>query len=578
MAIRPTITGNRHMISAGHYLATQAGFEVLEAGGNAIDAGVAAGIALGVVQSDIVQFSGVAPIILYSAEHDEVVTISGLGYWPSAASLELFVDQHGGSIPIGLLRTVVPAAPDAWITALDRYGTMHFADVAGAAIRYAREGFSLHPLMVHFIESHAEQYGSWPTNAAIYLPNGAPPKVGDLFRQADLARSLQFMADQEAAAATGGRHAGLMAARDAFYRGDLAHAMVDYHRDHGGLLTADDLAGFRSGIEPPLRARFGEIDVFTCGPWCQGPVLLQMLSLLEGFDLPALGHNSADYIHVVAEAMKLAFADRERYYGDPKFVDVPIEALLSEAYAERRRNLIRDGEAWPEMPPAGEAGPGAGPGAGAGTGTASAPLLVGEDEPDVAADTSYVCVVDGAGNVFSATPSDVSFQGPVIPGTGFCPSSRGSQSFAVPGHASAVAPGKRPRLTPNPALAMRPGRFAMPFGTPGGDAQCQAMVQFFLNTTVFGMGVQEAVEAPRFITHSFPNSFEPHESYPGRLNLERRIDDGTGDTLAARGHQVNSVAAYSWRTGGICAITANLESGVLAGAADPRRSSRAMGW
>ena len=198
MAIRPTITGNRHMISAGHYLATQAGFEVLEAGGNAIDAGVAAGIALGVVQSDIVQFSGVAPIILYSAEHDEVVTISGLGYWPSAASLELFVDQHGGSIPTGLLRTVVPAAPDAWITALDRYGTMHFADVAGAAIRYAREGFSLHPLMVHFIESHAEQYGSWPTNAAIYLPNGAPPKVGDLFRQADLARSLQFMADEEA--------------------------------------------------------------------------------------------------------------------------------------------------------------------------------------------------------------------------------------------------------------------------------------------------------------------------------------------------------------------------------------------
>ena len=172
----------------------------------------------------------------------------------------------------------------------------------------------------------------------------------------------------------------------------------------------------------------------------------------------------------------------------------------------------------------------------------------------------------------------MSYQGPVIPGTGFCPSSRGSQSFAVAGHASAVAPGKRPRLTPNPALAMRPGKFAMPFGTPGGDAQAQAMVQFFLNTTVFGMGVQEAVEAPRFITHSFPNSFEPHESYPGRLNLERRIDDETGDTLAARGHQVNSVAAYSWRTGGICAITANLESGVLAGAADPRRSSRAMGW
>ncbi len=566
------------MVSAGHYLATQAGFEVLDAGGNAIDAGVAAGIALGVVQSDIVQFSGVAPIILYVAELDEVVTISGLGYWPSAASLELFLDQHGGTIPTGLLRTVVPAAPDAWITALDRYGTMRFADVAGAAIRYAREGFSLHPLMAHYIESHAEQYGSWPTNAAIYLPGGAPPKVGDLFRQTDLARSLQFMADQEAAAAAGGRHAGLMAARDAFYRGDLASAMVDFHRDHGGLLTMADLAGFRSGIEPPISARFGDIDVYTCGPWCQGPVLLQMLSLLEGFDLPALGHNSADYIHVVVEAMKLAFADRERYYGDPKFVDVPIQALLSEAYAERRRDMIRDGEAWPEMPPAGDVGPGAGPGAGAEAGAAPGPPPAAEGDPDVAADTSYVCVVDDAGNVFSATPSDVSFQGPVIPGTGFCPSSRGSQSFAVAGHAAAVAPGKRPRLTPSPALAMRPGRFAMPFGTPGGDAQAQAMVQFFLNTTVFGMGVQEAVEAPRFITPSFPNSFEPHEYYPGRLNVEARIDGATMDALTARGHQVKPVADYSWRTGSICAITANLQRGVLAGAADPRRSSRAMGW
>ncbi len=565
MASRPTITANRYMVAAGHYLATQAGFEVLEAGGNAIDAGVAAGIALGVVQSDIVGVAGVAPIILYLAERDEVVTISGLGYWPRAASLEMFLTESGGAIPLGLLRTVVPAAPDAWITALDRYGTMAFADVAAAAIRLARLGFSMHPLMAHFIESRVDNYRSWPSNAAIYLPEGRPPEVGERFVQTDLARSLEFMADEEAAARAKGRHAGLMAARDAFYRGDLAHAMVDFHRDNGGLLAAEDLADFHVGIEPPVQARFGDVDVYTCGPWCQGPVLAQMLSLLQGFDLPALGHNTTAYIHVVAEAMKLAFADRERFYGDPKFVDVPMQALLSPDYTAQRRAMIRMDQAWPEMPPAGA--------------PATAPLPAAAiGDPGIAADTSYVCTADAQGNLFSATPSDVSFEGPVIPGTGFCPSSRGSQSFAVAGHASVVAPGKRPRLTPNPALAIRPGKSAMPFGTPGGDAQAQAMLQVFLNTEVFGMDLQQAVEAPRFVSLSFPNSFEPHAYYPGQLNVESRIDAATTDALAGLGHQVSREAELSWRVGGVCAIAADLASGVLAGGSDPRRSSSVMGW
>ena len=292
MPLQPMITGARHMISAGHYLATQAGHAVLEAGGNAVDAGVAAGIALGVVHSDQVQCSGVAPMIIYLAERDEAVVISGLGGWPRAARLEAFLGEHGGVIPLGILRTVVPAAPDAWILALERYGTMSFGDVAGAAIRYAREGFTMHPVMAHYIAKNAETYRRWPDNAAIFLPQGRAPREGELFVQADLARSLQFMVDEERAASRGGRIAGLRAARDAFYRGDLAAAMVRYHDEHGGWLTARDLEDYHSEIERPLSTSFRGVEVLSCGPWCQGPVLLQMLSLLAADDLAALGHNT----------------------------------------------------------------------------------------------------------------------------------------------------------------------------------------------------------------------------------------------------------------------------------------------
>src|SRR5688572_15754060 len=421
MPLQPMVTGARHMISAGHYLATEAGHAVLEAGGNAVDAGVAAGIALGVVHSDQVQCSGVAPMIIYLAERDEAVVISGLGGWPRAARLETFLDAHGGVIPLGILRTVVPAAPDAWMLALERYGTMSFGDVAGAAIRYAREGFTMHPVMAHYIARNAETYRRWPDNAAIYLPEGRPPTEGELFVQADLARSLQFMADEERAASGGGRIAGLRAAHDAFYRGDLAAAMVRYHAEHGGWLTARDLEGYRSEIERPLSTRFGDVEVLSCGPWCQGPVLLQMLSLLAADDLAALGHNSPAYVHLVAEVMKLCFADRERYYGDPRFVHVPMDALLAAGYAAERRGLVRGDRAWPEMPPAGQV---------SGFDGAVAPSLpsreaVAAASPALPGDTSYVCVVDAQGNAVSATPSDVSWESPAIPGLGFCPSSRG---------------------------------------------------------------------------------------------------------------------------------------------------------
>lgn len=573
MPLQPPIHGTRHMVSAGHFLATQAGFDILEAGGNAVDAGVASGMALGIVHSDMVQFAGVAPIMIYLAERNEVLTISGLGWWPKAASLEHFIEAHGATIPDGLLRTVVPAAPDAWIMALEKFGTMSFADVAAASIRYARDGFSMHHVMHDYLVAHEATYRGYPSSAEIYLPNGRLPQVGENFVQRDLARSIQYMVDEEKAHAGKGRSAGLAAARDAFYRGDLAAKMTDYHRDNGGWLTREDLAEFASAIEPPVRTTYQGIDVYTCGAWCQGPVLQQMLSLLKGYDLAALGHNSPDYIHTIAEAIKLSFADRERYYGDPRFVDVPLDRLLSEAYAAERRSMIRPDTAWPELPPAGNL-----PGQGQSARTTERHGKTSSASPPAPADTSYCCVIDRAGNIFSATPSDVSWDAPVIPGTGFCPSSRGMQSWAVPGHASCVAPGKRPRLTPNPALAIKDGAWAMPFGTPGGDTQCQAMLQVLINHAEFGMPIQEAIEAPRFMTHSQPDTFEPHTAYPGRLTVEGRIDAATSDDLAARGHDVERLADMTYKTAGMCAITKDLETGILEGGADPRRMSRAMGW
>src|SRR6266853_743873 len=264
-AHRPAIAVTRHAIAAGHYLAATAGFDILQAGGNAVDAGVAAGIALGVTQSDLVNCAGVAPIMIYDAAKREVMTIAGLGWWPKALDPELFMREHGGKIPVGVLRTVVPAAPDAWITALKRYGTMSFGEVAAAAIRLARDGFPMYPLMAASLEKHAERHASWPSSAAVYLPNGRVPEAGDIFRQSDLGASLQYMADEEKAAASRSRDAGLEAARDAFYRGDIARRIVAFMKQEGGLLSAEDLAEYSSPVGPPERRRFGDLEVFTCG-------------------------------------------------------------------------------------------------------------------------------------------------------------------------------------------------------------------------------------------------------------------------------------------------------------------------
>ncbi|MCK1540531.1 gamma-glutamyltransferase [Bradyrhizobium sp. 179] len=564
-SMRPTIAGTSHVVSAGHYLAAQSALQIIESGGNAIDAGVAAGLVLGVVQSELVNVAGVAPIILYLAERDEVITISGLGCWPRALDPDLFMREHGGAIPEGVLRTVVPAAPDAWITALALYGTMSFSEVAQSAIGFARDGFVMYPLMAELLHTYADSYARWPSSAAIYLPGGRPPEVGDLFVQSDLGRTLQYMADCETAARGRSRVEGLKAARDAFYRGDIARTIVAFHEENGGLLSMRDLADFHVGIEPAVSAKFRGSTMYACGPWCQGPALLQMLTMLAGVDLASLGHNSSAYVHTLVETIKLSFADRHRYFGDPRFTDVPLGSLLDPAYAASRRELIDPHRAWPDLPPAGELGGGAR----IDGGVLAAPKLA-------ALDTSYLAVIDRRGNVFSATPSDVSYDTPVVTGTGLCPSSRGSQSWADPRHPSGVAPGKRPRLTPAPFLARAADGAFTAMGTPGGDVQLQALLQVWLNLEVFGMPPQAAVEAARFASYSFPDSFEPHAAHPGRLNIEGRLGPQQISDLRMLGHDVTVWPDWAWRAGAVC-VARQRPEGTLEAAADPRRPAYALG-
>jgi gamma-glutamyltranspeptidase / glutathione hydrolase len=569
---RMSIMGTRHVISAGHYLAAHAGFEVLEAGGNAIDAGVAAGIAIGVLQTDKVNFGGVAPQIIYTAKDRKVHCIDGLGVWPKAITPDYFLKKHDGKIPPGVERCVVPAAPDAWLTALRNFGTMSFRDVASAAMRFASEGFPMHPHMSDFIKKNRAKYEAWPSSRKVFLPKGRPPETGDVFVQADLGRTLKFMADEERKAARRkGRKGGIKAARDAFYKGDIAREVTRFVEREGGPMRFEDFASFKVNFEPTVRTRFRDMELHACGPWSQGPVMPMALNILKNFDLQAMGHNSADYIHVVTEALKLAFSDRHNHFGDPKFVDVPIKGLMSDDYAKWRRSLISIEKAWAGMPPAGDPR----------TLTEIENRWMPEPQTDEApgpGDTSYLCVIDKDGNAFSCTPSDGSDKTPIVPGVGILCSGRGTQCWADPTHPSSVAAGKRPRLTPNPAMAFKNGKAYMPFGTPGGDVQPQAMLQVFLNINVFGMDPQSAIDAPRFANYSFPGSFEPHPYFPARLYVEENVERGTRDELASRGHKVYDWPESTWLAGAVCTIVADHKRGVLHGGADTRRPAYVLGW
>lgn len=574
---RPSVRGKRYVVSSIHYLATMAGVRILENGGNAADAGVATGLCINVLEPEMAHFGGVAPIIYCPGSGGPVETISGLGRWPQSASIDYFREHYDGDMPPGICRTVTPAAPDAWLTALARFGSMTFAEVVQPALDLVEKG---RPVDARF---QAAMGGAgiraWPSTAAVYNPGGHIPQVGEIFVQPDLANTFKRMIKAERQAA-GDRQVGIRAARDLIYKGEIAREIADFHQREGSLLTYDDLAAFSVRVEPPERITYKGYEVYSCGPWCQGPTLLMALKVLEDMDLKGMGHNAADYLHTLIEALKLAFADRQAYFGDPDFVQVPMAGLLNERYAAGRRAAIDRQRAAPDMPPPGDPWP-FHPESRHQNG--SPPRLEpnrpqADRIPHWESDTSYLCVVDEAGNAFSATPSDGVGGSPVVPGLGFPISARGTQTWLDENHPCALQPGKRPRLTPNPAMALKNGRPIMPFGCPGGDAQVQGMLQVFLNIVEFGMEPQEAVEAPRVTSHSFPNSFWPHDSRPGEVTVETRIAAQIRDALRARGHGVQDDGDWSPNVSRVCAITVDPETGVRTGGADPRSTSYAIGW
>lgn len=567
---RPTVMGTRHMVVSGHPLASQAGYQILEAGGNAVDAGVAVGLCINVLESEMTGFAGVAPTMLRMADTGTVQNFIGVGPWPKALDAAYFREKHDGLVPTGILNTVVPAAPDIWLTALQRFGTMTFGEVAESAIRLARDGFPMYPFMVEALGEHFNDFSQLPTTAAIFCPGGALPKVGEVFKQSDLAQTLQYLCDEEAAA--GDRDAGIDAARRAFYEGDIAVAIIRQQEEEGGFMTREDLASFRAEIEAPTRARFGDYELYGCGPWCQGPMILSAAQILSGLDLAAMGHNSAAYIHAVAEALKLSAADREAYFGDPAHVDVPLDRLLDPGYSAARREMIDSNRAIPGLPEPGEID-------GFNIPTWQPDPSSGPRQNSVNThETSYFCIIDSEGSLFSATPSDPTVSGAVVPGTGITTSRWGTRAHTGAQHPARVGPGWRPRMSANPMLAIKPGEAMIPIGSPGSEVLGQAQLQVMLNMLVFGMSPQVAVEAPRFASYSWPASALPHSYHPARLNVERDVGDDVGATLAGMGHDIQWWPEQMWRAGSVCTILADLASGVLHAGADPRRTACAVGW
>lgn len=577
-SFRPLMQGTNGMVVASHPAAAMAGLDVLKKGGNAIDAGVAVGLALNVVHVDDCSFLGVAPTVMYLADRKEVVEIDGLGVWPQAASVDYFKKNHDGQLRPGIFNSLTPAAGDSWITALSRFGTMTFGEVAGAAIDLAGNGFPMFRYLAGRFVTAFDAYNAHPSTAEIFMPNGRPPKQGEMFYQKDLSATLAKLAEIESANKGQGREAALQAARDEIYTGELGRKIVAFNQKMGGLLTEDDLARYHVKVGIPVTVNYKGYDVYSTGPWGQGPTFPQALKILEGFDLAAMGHNSPEYIHTVSQALNLAFSDREQYVGDPDFTDVPMKELLSEEYLSQRRSLIDPDMAWPGMPPAGDP-------RGRKPTLNGGPLSPKDAAVPVATagssggGTSYFAVIDRDGNIFSSTPSEGTKNGgPIIPGTGLAFSLRGTQSKVDDAHAASVAPGKRPRLTPAPALVLKDGEPVIALGAHGGDHIPQGTLQLFLNMLEFGRDPQEAVEEPRFFSYNFPISGWPSKYEPGMLRLEGRISDETAESLRQKGHTIEMYPDWWEGSSLYCAITRNPETGVLQGGADPRCEAYAVGY
>jgi gamma-glutamyltranspeptidase/glutathione hydrolase len=584
---RPELTGTFGAVTSTHWLATGSGMAMLERGGNAFDAGVASAFVLQVVEPHLVGPGGEVPIVFHSARTGRTEILCGQGTAPAKATIEHYRSEGLSLIPgSGLLATVIPGAFDAWMVLLRDHGTMRVRDVLEPAIHYARNGHPLLPRVANTIADLREFFErEWPTTARLFVPNGAVPEARKLFRNEPLAETWTRII-KEAESAGSDRERQIEKAREAFYKGFVAEAIDAFMRAnpltdesggrHRGVLTTDDMAGWQATYEPTVSLDYGDFRLHKTGPWGQGPAFLQALSILKNFDIGAMGHSSAEFVHVMTEAMKLAFADREIYYGDPDFVDVPLAALLSDAYGAERAALIGE-TASHDLRPGIVEGRAEQVAHGlaalerlSATGTASA-----ANEPTTAemrsarrGDTVHVDAIDRWGNMMAAMPSGGWFQSsPVIPELGFMLNTRAQMFWLEEGLPTSLAPGKRPRTTLTPSLAERDGKPYMVFGTPGGDQQDQWQLQFFLRHAHHGLNLQEAIDMPMSHTGHFPSSFYPRQHRPGNLTIEESFGEAVLADLAARGHDVER--APEWTIGRLVAAARDSD-GLIRAAATPR--------
>ncbi|HEY2930297.1 MAG TPA: gamma-glutamyltransferase [Acidobacteriota bacterium] len=575
--MRPVIRGSHYAVASMKPEATRAAERILEAGGNAFDAIVAGQAVLGVVDAAANGVGSDTVILVYDARAGKVFSVNGEGTAPRLATIEWYKKNFEGKLPQsdGLLSGTVPGVVDAWYILLDRWGTMSFAQVLEQAIDLAENGFPIGNALARAIANprSSRKLHKYPSTVKVYYPNGAAPEPGQIFRNPDLARMLKKLVEAEKQKAGKGRHEALKAARDRFYKGDIAQAMAKFSEENGGLFRYQDFAGYTAKVEEPVSIDYRGYQIYKNPSASQGPAELFTLNLLEGYDLKAMGHNSAEYIHTSAEALKLAFADREKYLGDMDFIRIPYQGLLSKDYAAERRKLIDPDKASLELRP----------------GTAerfmkdAAPLdrpvkpnLWGEGDHE--GDTSYIAVVDKDRNMVSFEPSLHSGfgTGVVMGDTGILFNCRGDYYSLVPGEANALEPGKRPRSTLQSTLVMKNGRPHMVLGSPGGDDQIMRTIQTLLNMVDFGMDVQQAIEAPRWSTRSFPASPFPHRMYPGDLSVEARVPESVQQALIAKGHKLRALPA--WSMGSNAAIVVDLKTGVLSVGADPRVEAYAWAW
>ncbi len=569
---RPVITGSHAVVTSDHYLASFAGIRTIVKGGNAFDAAAATAFALAVAQPHLNSLGGEVSVLLYSKRKDGVLAVNGQGQAPFDANPEWFAQRNLHEIPgDGFLPAVAPGILGAWIKILEEFGTLTLKEVLTPAVELAEEGFFLHSAVQATISEFAARIGSWPTTALTFLPGGLVPNVGDVFRQENLARTLRILIDAEKSAGSD-RISGLEAARREFYEGKIAQKIDAFVSQtdvidatgfaHKGWLRLEDLKEFRADLEDPVSTTYLDMEVFKCGPWSQGPAFLEQLNILENFDLRGLGHNSADYLHLMIESIKLAYRDREEFYGDPRFDDVPLDRLLSKEYGRKQANLLDMGGLLEDLPPR-------------------------DPYPESAAktsgDTVHLDAIDREGNLIAATQSGAWFQSsPLVSDLGFALSTRGQMFFLDPKRNNCLAPGKRPRTTLTPSLIFKGRKPWMVFGTPGGDQQDQWNLQFFLNYAVFGMNLQEAIDAPTVHSLHFQSSFYPRKAEPNKVIAEGRIAPRVIEELEKRGHVIEKAA--DWSNGRVTAATFEEERSTkkLTAAASAKtargNSAYALGW